>query len=92
LFVDVIVLDHVSHVPDSTGYSTLEYIEKRFGITPRSGSIFSTMDSLERKGLLEGGWKGKARIYRVTDGGREALERFGKGFQDIQELIEKLSG
>jgi DNA-binding PadR family transcriptional regulator len=39
-----------------------------------SGTVYSLLYALERKGLIEGAWKERKRAYSLTDKGKGTIE------------------
>jgi DNA-binding PadR family transcriptional regulator len=68
-FLDLIIIAHFKQ--DSfCGYDVIQHVQQIFGVRLSSGTIYSTIYSMERKNLLSGlGLNGK-RIYRVTNKGK----------------------
>ncbi len=78
--LDTLILKTLSHGPRH-GYSVARWIEEQTGdaILVEEGSLYPSLYRLEKKGLLESEWgtselERRAKFYRLTDRGREALE------------------
>jgi DNA-binding PadR family transcriptional regulator len=68
-FLDIIIMAHFENDP-FCGYKILQHVQHLFGVRLSSGTVYSTIYSMERKNLLSGvGLDGK-RIYRVTNKGK----------------------
>ncbi len=50
-------------------------IAKRKADKPNPGTLYPTLRSLERKGLVEGLKEGNVKTYKLTPAGREGLEK-----------------
>ena len=72
--LDIIILNKVESDPYITGYAIIEYLLLRFNILVSSGSVYSTLYALERKGLIKGVWKGRRRIYKITPEGEKMIK------------------
>jgi len=79
--LDTLILTTVSHGP-LHGYAIARWIEERTGdaILVAEGSLYPALYRLEKKGLLKSGWglselERRAKFYRLTERGAEALER-----------------
>ena len=85
-FMDFLILLNLRKGPMS-GYDIITMIFENFGFLPSSGSIYSTLYSLEREGLIKGYWDGKKRIYTLTLKGKEAARIFLTLSSSIENLI-----
>ncbi len=85
-FIDILILFNLKRKPMS-GYDVITQIFEDFGFLPSSGSIYSTLYSLEREGLIKGYWDGKKRIYTLTLKGKEAARIFLTLSSSIENLI-----
>ena len=78
--LDALILKTLSHGARH-GYAIARWIEQRTGdaILVEEGSLYPALYRLEKKGLLEAEWgvselERRAKFYRLTAQGREALE------------------
>lgn len=93
-FLDVIILRALMSRPMG-GSDVVTYIHKRFGILISSGTVYSTLYSMERQGMIEGGWqKGKKKkVYTLTPNGKEAINAVSKTKEKIlNALVNVLPG
>jgi DNA-binding PadR family transcriptional regulator len=82
-FEHMVLLSIMRLGADAYGLAIREELESVAGRSPSSGSLYTTLDRMERKGLLEsyageasGERGGRARRYvRVTPAGRALLAR-----------------
>jgi len=72
-FIDIIILGRLRIAP-SSGYDIIRYIYQKNKVLISSGTIYTTLYSLEREGLIEGRSKGRKRIYRITSKGLDYIE------------------
>jgi DNA-binding PadR family transcriptional regulator len=88
-FLDTIILVNFRDCSFS-GYDALQFINREFGLHISSGTIYSTIYSMERKELLAGSSNGK-RVFRLTDLGKITLE-VAAGSSELMALIESIKG
>jgi PadR family transcriptional regulator PadR len=77
--LDALILKTLGRGP-SHGYAIAKYIEETTGdaVLIEDGSLYPALYRLERKGLVEAEWGTselgrRAKLYRITDAGREQL-------------------
>lgn len=88
-FLDILVLELLKKEAKSA-YGVVAFINKKFGILFSTGSVYSTLYSLERDGLIQGNFgneKRRARVYRLTDKGEETIRAFLKVNDQIQLFV-----
>lgn len=74
------------------GYELMKQLEERSrGIYRASaGTVYPTLAQLEDEGLVLSESQDGKRIYRLTDAGREAVERSADAIQDIWQRAEQM--
>jgi DNA-binding PadR family transcriptional regulator len=70
---DFIVLEYVKENGILAGYDFMMHIRQRYGIVLSSGTVYSKIYALERRGLLKGKWDERKRVYTLTKKGEAAL-------------------
>ena len=80
-FMDIIILKRLGANRLTSGYDLIKYFHQKFHMLVSSGSIYSTLYSLERQGLIEGNSDGRKRIFRISAQGKEFLNRICLGSQ-----------
>lgn len=80
------------------GYGIIERIEElsegRHEI--KSGTMYTTLRRMEKKGLLESGWEESdtgpdRRVYSVTEEGREHLKGWLEMIKERKRMMEKMT-
>jgi len=71
-FMDIIVLTELRKTPMS-GYDVITSIYRKFNFLPSSGTVYSLLYALERRGLIKGRWNERKRIYVLTPKGEEIV-------------------
>jgi DNA-binding PadR family transcriptional regulator len=83
------VLFAVAQLDDAYGATIRDEIERRTGREVSAGAVYTTLDRLERRGLLTSRWgeptaeRGgkRKRHYALKPAGREALDRSWRAMQ-----------
>jgi len=70
---DIIVLEYIKENGILAGYDFMMQIRQRYGIVLGSGTVYSKIYSLERRGLLKGRWDERKRVYTLTKKGEATL-------------------
>lgn len=85
-FLDILILQELRD-KSLSGYDVISLIHRRFNMLISSGSIYSVLYSLERNGLVRGGWIGRRRVYTLTSRGRMFLEVVTKSRVRVESVI-----
>ena len=89
-FLDVIVMHELRNSNHLSGYDTMELIHTKFGMLISSGTIYSLLYSLERKGLIQGNIDDGKRTYVLTDQGLKTINTIEGCKEEIQRYIKTL--
>jgi DNA-binding PadR family transcriptional regulator len=87
-FLDLMILAALGEKPMS-GYDFLVLTSKKFYGRMSPGTIYSTLYSMERKGLVEGGNRKRRRVYSLTPKGKETLDNI---LETKEEILHSLEG
>jgi DNA-binding PadR family transcriptional regulator len=88
-FLDVIVLRELTNRP-MCGYDFVGLLSEKFYAAISSGTIYSTLYSMERKGLIEGGNLNTKRVYTLTPKGKEKLDIILKTKERILDSLQNI--
>ena len=88
-FMDILILSELIKTPLS-GYDVITSIYRKFNFLPSSGSVYSLLCALERRGLVKGGWNERKRIYVLTQKGEEIVEAAATAHGKIEDLIARI--
>ena len=88
-FIDIIILSKLKDTPLS-GYDVISLIKRRFHILLGSGSVYSLLYSMERKGLIKGVWNERRRIYTLTPKGEETIKATTDSHKRIESFVATL--
>ena len=72
-FLDLIILYKLTETALS-GYDVITFLNRKYRLLLSSGTVYSLLYSLERQGLIVGTWKGKKRVYHLTEKGKRTIE------------------
>jgi DNA-binding PadR family transcriptional regulator len=89
-FLDIIVLAELRKSSPLSGYDVLELIHKKFDVLISSGTIYSLLYSMERKGLIEGELTEGKRVYALTEKGINVISAFLKSKEELQRFLGTL--
>lgn len=90
-FLDILILAQLREEPKSA-YDVIAFIHKRFSILMSTGTVYSTLYSLQRNGLIKTHWAKRersARVYTLTDRGAKTIQAFLKVNDKIQLFVAK---
>ena len=88
-FLDVIVLGKLQEGTLS-GYDLIIYLNARFQTVVSSGTVYSLLYSMERKGLIEGVWEERKRAYKLAEEGHRTLADLDAAEGAVKELLTTL--
>jgi DNA-binding PadR family transcriptional regulator len=88
-FMDMLILAELQD-KSLSGYDIISIIHKRFNILVSSGTVYSLLYSLERKGLVAADLDQRKRVYTLTEKGEQTLETVGKANGEINGLVQTL--
>lgn len=72
-FLDVLILVEMKKQRHLSGYDVTAFLSNKFGGVLSPGTIYATLYSLERKGLILGESDGRKTIYKLTGVGEEII-------------------
>jgi len=84
-FLDLIILVAVSKAPQS-GYDIICYILSEYDILLSSGTVYATLNLLERERFLKGWWSGRKRMYKLDVRGEKWIQKYEKRLELIIEF------
>jgi DNA-binding PadR family transcriptional regulator len=88
-FLDVLVLAELQKGPMS-GYDVIGFVHEKHCLLISSGTVYSVMYSLERKGLISGVWTQRKRVYKLTEGGEKTIMEVMTAKDPIAFLVSSL--
>lgn len=70
-FLDILILVEMTKQCCLSGYDVTSFVNNKFGGILSPGTVYATLYSMERKGLIKGESDGKKTVYKLTDKGNE---------------------
>jgi PadR family transcriptional regulator PadR len=84
--LDIIVLKLIQREA-TWGYEIIQTVEKKYGIKLRHGALYPLLNTLEKKGFIEGSKlteKGRVRkVYTITTKGAQFIAEYDETLQQI---------
>ncbi len=90
-FIDVLIVAALKE-REMTGYDVMLLLNKNYDLMISSGTIYSTLYSMEREGLLKGDSDGKRRVFRLTEQGMQKGELMKSTGRKVMVLLEGSAG
>jgi len=87
--MDMLILAELQQKPLS-GYDIIGLVHRRFNVLVSSGTVYSLLYSLERKGLVTADMDQRKRVYTLTEKGEQTLETVGRANGKINGLVHNL--
>lgn len=88
--LDLIILNEIKNKKGIGGYDVILLVNKEFGIPLSSGTIYSVLYSIERKGLVKGILIGRRTGYALTPKGEQALNKIQMSKNQLQKFINNI--
>lgn len=87
-FMDVLILQEIRKGMMS-GYDVMAYLQKQFGVSLSSGTVYGILYSMERHKLIEGFSIGNKRVYRITDS--RDTSKLLRAYEPLQNFLKTAS-
>jgi DNA-binding PadR family transcriptional regulator len=87
-FLDIIILCELKEHSELTGYDLALMEHEKFGISLSPGTVYATMYSMERRGLICGRPNAKKTTYVLTEKGGAALSGIGKSSERLVDFMK----
>lgn len=71
--LDIIALKYIKDNGSLAGYGFMNWIHEKYNIVLSSGSVYTKIYKLERRGLVKGEWAERKRTYTLTKKGKANL-------------------
>jgi DNA-binding PadR family transcriptional regulator len=88
-FLDMVILMELRK-RSLSGYDVISFAHNKFRILLSPGTVYSSLYSLERNGLVKGENTQRKRIYKLTEHGKEAAKTLSNKKNRILGLISNL--
>ena len=70
----------------SSGHDIIKYLIENYGIYLSPGIVYSTLYSLERRGLVEAKPQVKKRLYMINRKGEELLREYEESLGELTDF------
>ncbi len=87
-FLDTLVMVKLRRGPPMSGYDIMDYVQQKYGVMMSSGTVYSMLYSMERRGLLTASLAAGKRLYTLSDEGLRNVD----GVLESKEEIKKFVG
>jgi DNA-binding PadR family transcriptional regulator len=88
-FLDTAILARLE-AKSMNGYDITTFFMKNFHATISTSTVYSTLYSMERNGLIEGTYYRRSRVYELTEKGKKTLEDSRNMLEGMQDFIKTL--
>lgn len=88
-FIDVLILAQLKNQPMS-GYDVLQFIHRKFGMLLSSGTVYSTLYSMERREQVKSMLIGRKRVYTLTEEAKRNIDTINYIESEVQRFIRRL--
>lgn len=72
--LEYIILKYLKQQGKVAGYDLINQINEDYGVLLSSGTIYSKLYSLERKGFIKGEWGERKREFTLTNKGKKTID------------------
>jgi len=86
-FLDTVIMVRLKTCSSLSGYNLIEYVQQKYGVLISSGTVYSLLYSLERKGLLKADCASGKRLYALTEEGLKAIESILDSREEIKKFV-----
>jgi DNA-binding PadR family transcriptional regulator len=89
-FLDIIILARLRNAELLSGYEIMGLIHQKLGFLISSGTVYSLLYSMERKGLIKGELTNGKRIYVLTDQGKGVIDAILGSKEELLRFVRTL--
>ena len=89
-FMEVLVLAQLGNSPSLSAYDVIALVNKKYGVLLSSGTVYSALYRLERRGWLRGSSDQSRRIYALTEQGKKQIEAIQNRIKEIHKLLDSI--
>ncbi len=79
-FLDILILIEMKKQSNLSGYDVTSFVNNKFGGILSPGTVYATLYSMERKGLIKGESDGRKTVYSLTEKGNDIVTSMMKEF------------
>ncbi len=86
-FLDVLILIEMKKQANLSGYDVTAFVNNKFGGILSPGTVYATLYSMERKGLIEGESDGRKTTYKLTHSGDQVISTVMSDFNEQMTMF-----
>jgi DNA-binding PadR family transcriptional regulator len=87
-FMDLLILSMLHNSSSAIGgFDVIKHLHRRFDFLVSPGTVYSHIYALERKGLIKAVATRRKRVYRLTERGRELVEKLADNKERIVNFL-----
>ncbi len=88
-FLDVLILIEMKKQSNLSGYDVTAFVNNKFGGILSPGTVYATLYSMERKGLIKGTNDGRKTTYQLTELGNMIISSMMTDFNEQMAVFVK---
>lgn len=89
-FLDVIVLRKLTRGRPLGGSDLITLINYDFDLMTSAETVYATLDSMERRGLIVSALEGRKKVFMLTERGKETIKVISNARKGIIDLMSNL--
>ena len=89
-FLDIIILARLRNAELLSGYEIMGLIHQKLGFLISSGTVYSLLYSMERKGLIKGELTDGKRVYALTEQGKSVIDAIIGSKEELLRFVRSL--
>ena len=90
-FLDIIILAELNNQKSGlSGYDFMMVVHRKFGTLISSGTVYSSLYAINRKGWVKGIPNGRKTTFVLTDEGREVLHSIARSRKELAKFMKDL--
>ena len=88
--MDVLIMVKIREEGEASGYDLLCYFHKGFDLLISPGTVYATLYSMERNGLIKARGESRKRIYSLTPKGESTIQAINESSIDVEHFFSSL--
>ncbi len=89
-FLDILILIEMKKQSNLSGYDLTAFVNSKFGGILSPGTVYATIYTMERKGIIKGESDGRKTVYQLTPQGELLITGMMKEFHShMSEFVGK---
>ncbi len=89
-FLDILILIEMKKHSNLSGYDVTAFVNNKFGGILSPGTVYATLYSMERKGLIKGESDNRKTVYSLTEKGNDVITSMMQNFnKEMTDFVKK---